>query len=95
MVLAVVKAYVRDNPSITVSTLKTVFYDRLQGSTGVLATPIEAKLKRTDFNNRYFIKDSINVNGEVIWVCSQWGIGNIDNFIGKVISLGYTITKEN
>ena len=93
LVLAVVKAYVRDNPSITYSELKNIFYKRLQGSTGVIATPSEARVKVQDPEKRYFTNSIIYLKDTPIYVCTQWGIGNIGNFIDKAISLGYKIEK--
>lgn len=93
LVLAVVKAYVKDNPSISVSVLKSVFCDRLQGSTGVVATPVEARSKRNDPEKRYYTNEPIYLSDGPIWVCSQWGIENIGNFIDRATSLGYKIEK--
>ena len=74
--------------------LKGVFNDGLQGSTGVIATPIEARNKRRDAEKRFFVKDALYLkDGKEIWVCTQWGVGNIDRFIEKVTSLGYIIKK--
>jgi len=95
LVLAAVQAYVRDNPSVSYSGLKAVFYDKLQGSTGVVFTPDEAKQKSQDPEKRYFTKNPIFLcDGTIVWICSQWGIGNIGNFIKKARSLGYKIDKE-
>ena len=93
LVLAVVNAYVRDNPFTSISVLKGVFYDKLQGSTGVVATPYEASKKCKDPQKRFFAKNPIFLNDGEIWVCTQWGIENIDNFIKKAKSLGYEIEK--
>ena len=94
LVLAVVSAYIRDNPSATYEYLKGVFNDGLQGSTGVIATPIAARNKRRDAEKRFFVKDALYLkDGIEIWVCTQWGVGNIDRFIEKVTSLGYIIKK--
>ena len=94
LVLAVVKAYVQDNPSITYTQLKTIFYDKIQGSTGVVATIEEAKSKRKDFTKRYYVEEPIFLDQKQILVCTQWGIGNIDNFIDKAKNLGYFIEKK-
>lgn len=94
LVLAVVKAYVQDNPSITYTQLKTIFYDKIQGSTGVVATIEEAKSKRRDYAKRYYVKEPIFLDQKQILVCTQWGIGNIDNFINKAMNLGYFIEKQ-
>ncbi len=94
LVLAVIKAYVQDNPSITYTQLKTIFYDRIQGSTGVIATIEEAKNKRRDYTKRYYVGEPIFLDQMQILVCTQWGIGNIDNFIKIARDLGYSIEKR-
>ena len=93
LVLAVVSAYVRNNPGVTYLTLKTIFHDNLQGSTGVIATPSEARAKRKDPEKRFFTHFPVTLVDGPIWVCTQWGIGNIDKFIKKADALGYKITK--
>lgn len=95
LVLAIVKAYVRDNPTIVYSNLKTIFFDQLQGSTlGVIATPIEARQKRKDPERRYFLTEPIILKGGVkVVVCSQWGIANIYKFIERAKKLGYSIEE--
>lgn len=93
LVEAVVKAYVRDNHSITYAELKAVFYDRLQGSTGVIAKPDEARNRRKDYEKRYYTHSPIYLADTPVWVCTQWGLGNIDNFINRAKSLGYKIAK--
>ena len=91
LVLAVVKAYVRDNPSINFSVLSSIFYDRLQGSAGVVKKPEEAKKIRADYECRYFIDSPLYLQDEIVLVCNQWGIGNIGNFIKRANELGYKI----
>jgi hypothetical protein len=93
LVLAVVKAYVKDNPSISYSILKSVFTDKLQGSTGVVATPAEARAKRSDPEKRYHTKNPIYLLDGPVWVCTQWGKSNIGDFIDRARSLGYKIDK--
>ena len=94
LVLAVVKAYVRDNPTIVYSNLKTIFFDQLQGSTGVIATPVEAKNRRKDPEKRFFSRETIYLkDGTKVWVCTQWGIANIYKFIDRVKKLGYAIEE--
>ena len=92
-VLAVVKAYVRDNPSITYNGLRVAFPDSLQGSWGVISTPKEVRGRTEDPNKRYHMDDLIlladNTN---ICVCSQWGRGlNTERFIAHTRKLGYTV----
>lgn len=98
LVLAVLKAYVRDNPDITWTKLKAVFPDYIQGSCGVVVTPDEGRRKRTDPEKRYHTKNPIILkDNTVVWVCTQWGAdrygnNNIGRFIKKATELGYTIT---
>lgn len=91
LVLAVVKAYVRDNPYITYTELENVFYKKLQGSHGVISIPNSARNRVQDPEKRYYTDDPIYLKDMPIWVCSQWGIGNINNFIDKAKFLGYKI----
>ena len=45
---------------------------------------------------RHFVEDEelINLsNGDVVAVCSQWGLGNIGRLILKAEELGYSIEK--
>lgn len=93
LVLAVVKAYAKDHPSISYSILKSVFTDKLQGSTGVVATPAEARAKRSDPEKRYHTKNPIYLLDGPVWVCTQWGKSNIGDFIDRAKSLGYKIDK--
>ncbi len=93
LVEAVVKSYVRDNPTIKYGELKAVFYDRLQGSCGVVAKPDEARSRREDYEKRYYSGSPIYLLDTPIWVCTQWGQGNIHGFIKRAESLGYNIVK--
>ena len=92
LVLAVVRAYVRDNPEITRHELKTVFSKSLQGSIGVVEFEEIAKLK-PDYAVRFFTKDDevIQLCDGNMYVCTQWGILNIPNFIKYATKLDYEI----
>ena len=92
LVLAVVHAYVRDNPNITRDELKTVFPKSLQGSIGVVEFEEIAKL-RPDYTVRFFTKDDeiIHLGDGDMYVCTQWGILNIPNFIKCAVQLDYNI----
>lgn len=92
LVLAVVQAYVRDNPNITREALKTVFPKSLQGSIGVVEFEEIAKL-RPDYTVRFFTKDDeiIHLDDGDMYVCTQWGILNIPNFIKCAVQLDYNI----
>ena len=92
LVLAVVRAYLRDNPDITREELKNVFPKSLQGSIGVVEYVEEAAM-RGDYMVRFFAKPEEVlhlVNGDM-YVCSQWGILNIPNFIKIAEQLEYHI----
>lgn len=92
LVLAVIKSYIKDNPTITRDKLKQTFDKSLQGSIGVVEFKERAE-ERADFQVRFFTKptDTINLIDGSIYVCSQWGILNIPNFIKRAKQLGYRI----
>lgn len=92
LVLAVVRAYLRDNPNITCEELKKVFPKSLQGSIGVVERIEDAAL-RIDYTVRFFTKpDEVLhlIDGDMC-VCSQWGILNIPNFIKVAEQIEYKI----
>ena len=95
LVLAVVKEYVTNNPDVSFDELLTVFPAHLQGSQGVLSKH-ELALSiydRTGYK-RHFLKseDLIELSGGTVAVSREWGKGNIDNFIRKAQSFGFTIS---
>ena len=92
LVLAVVHAYVRDHPDISRSELKSVFSKSLQGSLGVVEFAEIAEL-RGDCNVRFFAKEDevVHLCDGDVYVCSQWGILNIPNFIKYATQLNYKI----
>ncbi len=98
LVLAVVKKYVDDNPSITYSDLKAAFPDNLIGNKkGVikLDSEVSDKDKGIGGHKRYFVDDPISVGSEKVLVCTQWKKDNITVFIDHVVNkFGYDITKE-
>lgn len=94
LVLAVVKAYVSKNSSITCGELKRTFDKSLQGSLGVVEYEVIAK-QRKDYQARFFAKDEeiIHlVDGDML-VCSQWGILNIPRFITRAKQLGFDVQE--
>lgn len=95
LVLAVVSKYIDDNPQVTYEELLKVFPDQLQGTRyGVLRTYKEAQQVFEDSGTaRHFIKteEVIKLTDELISVCNQWGIDNINKFIRKAEELGYNI----
>ena len=92
LVLAVVTAYVAQNKSITRLQLKQVFDKSLQGSIGVVENVEIAEL-RSDYEVRFFTKPAERlhlIDGDM-FVCTQWGILNIPNFIKRAEQLGFRI----
>ena len=94
LVLAVVRDYVKNNPTVTVSKLKQVFDKSLQGSIGVVEDARIA-IFRHDCDTRFFAKETerIQTADGYVFVCSQWGIVNILNFIKRAEQLGYQIEE--
>ena len=94
LVLAVVQAYVRDNPDITSLDLKAAFDKSLQGSIGVVENK-EVAMRRNEYYVRFFTKpdEVIHVVDCEMYVCSQWGILNIPNFLKRASQLGYIIEE--
>ena len=94
LVLAIVKDYVSNNPTITSGELKMIFDKSLQGSIGVVENEIIAK-QRKDYQVRFFSKDDevIQLTDGNMFVCSQWGILNIKNFIKRTEQMGYKIEQ--
>lgn len=94
LVLAVVSKYVEEHPCITIKELKQVFNKSLQGSIGVVEDEFYAR-QRADYSVRFFAKE-----GEILklvdgnaYVCTQWGILNIPNFVARARQLGYQIEE--
>lgn len=79
LVLAVIKDFVENNPTITYSQLKVQFPDHLQ-SRETFTTETIAKQKR---DRRNFIEPNelITLADETIAVSTQWGLANINPFI--------------
>lgn len=96
LVLAVVKAYVAKHASVTRQQLKQVFDKTLQGSIGVVENAEEAEL-RSDHQVRFFTKpeEIIHLVDGDMYVCTQWGILNIPNFIKRAEQLGFEIEPIN
>jgi hypothetical protein len=96
LVLAVVSAYVRDNPGITFEQLKGCFPDDLQGGYGVVEEA-ESVLADTNKCKRFFTKPNeivkLSRERKEVVVCSQWGLGNVTPLIAHAKELGFEITK--
>ena len=92
LVLAVVKAYVEHFNTIKRQELKQAFDKSLQGSIGVVEN-VETAMLRSDYQVRFFTKpdEVIHLCDGDMYVCTQWGIGNILNFIKRAEQLGFKI----
>ncbi|SMN02177.1 hypothetical protein SPONN_554 [uncultured Candidatus Thioglobus sp.] len=87
-----------NNPTITFDALLNIFPKDIQGSSGVFIKIEEAQeiYKRTQ-HKRHFIKEEeiITLSDCFIAICTEWGSGNIDNFILKAKEIGYEILLQN
>lgn len=98
IVLAVVKEYIKNNPSKTFLDLKNIFPDNLQGPLGVFQDDKEMLNKYTnnikEYKTRFFTKDADKIKlqseNRTIIVCGEWG-HNFDNFFPCATELGFDI----
>jgi len=90
LVLAVMKKYIADNPSLDSKCLLEAFPKKIQGSCGVFDNEQKAGDKR-HFNKPH---ELIILTDCAIAVSSQWGSGNINNFIEQAKKLGYQIDRR-
>lgn len=97
LVLEVLKSYVADHPNISYSELESVFPSRIQGARGVFSTFELAQAQIASERRRHFIKpdEVIHLSDSTIAVSTQWGLGNINNFIKKARELRYTINLSH
>ena len=95
LVLAVINDYIQNHDGCTFESLQTSFPKKLQGSYGVFDTFENASgiYNRTN-HKRHFLNNRITLrNGQQIVVCTEWGIGNINQFINKAREIGYNIEE--
>lgn len=94
LVLAIVTDYVQNHPNIMLDELKQVFSKTLQGSIGVVESANIAKT-RNDYTVRFFTKEDeiLHLIDCDAYVCTQWGILNIPNFVARARQLGYYIEE--
>ncbi len=97
LVHAIVRSYVQRHPECTAAQLAKIFPKRLQGPAGVFDTiqNAQAIIKRGGYK-RHFVEldEQIHVADNVIAVCTQWGIFNIDHFIAVASKLGFKIAPH-
>lgn len=95
-VLELVRAYLRNKPTDFMS-LKNIFRDDLQGSTGVInrLDYVETKYANKS-NKRHFTgEDEILKSSDQVSlvVSTEWGKGNIDNIVNLGRKLGFEIEE--
>ncbi len=98
LVLSLVKRHIETHPNITFPELEQAFPKACQGAQGVLSTAEQAnKVLADTARQRHFLapEDLIRlVDGTVVAVSNQWGIGNIGQFITHANNvLQYNIDK--
>lgn len=89
LVLAVVQKYIADNPGISIEAFMQAFAHPKLKVAARLSDAIEI-VERTG-HKRHFIKEPIILKDGEIVVSTQWGIGNIGNFIDVARRLGFLI----
>ena len=98
LVLAIVKAYVRDHPNTNMEQLETVFPRKLQGSYGVFATLEHGReIQLRTGNKRHLIEEGETVqlaDGVNIAVSGMWGADNLKRFLIRARELGYEIEAD-
>lgn len=98
LVLAIVKAYVRDHPNTSMEQLETVFPRKLQGSYGVFATLEHGReIQERTGNKRHLIEEGETVqlaDGKNIAVSGMWGANNLKRFLMRARELGYEIEAD-
>jgi len=95
LVLTTVKAYFRKHQNITFEDLNNVFSGLQSEKVGFFETLAQAKTKfkkQKKEKIRHFINDPIVLSdGQQIVVSREWGKSNIEPFIERARSLGFTI----
>ena len=98
LVLAIVKAYVRDHPTTTMEQLEAVFPRKLQGSRGVFTTLEHGlEIQERTGTKRHLIEEGETVqlaDGKNIAVSSMWGADNLKRFLTRAHELGYEIEAD-
>ena len=96
-VYAVVKTYVKQHPEATFADIERTFPPTLQGPFGVVRTM--DYIKEKNYNGRRYFKEQEFVmqssDGVSFVVSTQWGKGNIVNFLKTVQQLGYHVTLSS
>jgi hypothetical protein len=95
LVLAIINDYIQKHDNCTLESLQTTFPKRLQGNLGVVDTFENAnEIYTRTKHKRHFLNNRITLrSGQQIVVCTQWDIGNINQFINKAREIGYNIDE--
>lgn len=86
LVLAVMQDFVENNEETTLEELQAIFPKGLQHTMEVVVDGETASDVNSKGYKRYYNQEDEVIrlnNGDKVFVSSQWGIGNIDNFIQK------------
>ena len=98
LVLAVITRHIKEHPELTFESLRQDFPARLHSHFSVVI--LQDKAQEIFINTghkRYFIAENEildTCDGKKIAVCTQWSIGNINNFIEQAQNLGYQIETQ-
>ena len=97
LVLAVLEQHVEKTPDIAFSQLEDAFPKKLQGHYGCFETVAQAEAIYSRGRKRHFLEpeELIELMDERIAICTQWGVGNLENFIAQARSLGYEIEEAS
>ncbi|MGL5879951.1 MAG: hypothetical protein ACRC2V_19520, partial [Xenococcaceae cyanobacterium] len=98
LVLAVINQHINKHSNMSFQELKESFPDELQGNFGVVALQEDAqKIFTNTGHKRYFIAEDeilLTSDNRKIAVSTQWGVGNINNFIDRAKEFGYQIEAQ-
>jgi hypothetical protein len=96
LVLAAIKQFVEKNPDFGFADLERIFPRHIQGAIGVFSSAEEAnKIFTSTGRKRHFIEanEVVQLRDSSIAVCSQWGSGNIKNFLEKMSELKMSVKE--
>jgi hypothetical protein len=97
LVLSVITQHIKKLPDMTFQELKEDFPDCLQGSAVVVLLENAQEIFTRTGRKRHFISEGeilITSDNKKIAVSTQWGAGNINNFINRARELGYQIEAQ-
>ncbi len=95
LVLEIVTHYAAENGPLTLTQLKEVFPDKLQGNFGVVASLADAMPSNFKGHKRYYTDEAVILADGPAAVCTQWRADNITGFIARAEKLGYIISSTS